>query len=185
MSDLRSVLRDIGAIFIMLGVVTLIVLVVPLFFGEFGSSSPFDALAPLLITSFVFFITGIPLYFAFKKAEPANFKSAMVTAALGWLLISFIGSIPFWLIPYNTSTLVYMNPLSAFFESMSGWTGTGLTMVENEELLPYTLQFWRTFIQWIGGVGVIVLTLSILHGPELVLSYFIKAKHGIKKHIPQ
>jgi trk system potassium uptake protein TrkH len=58
-----------------------------------------------------------------------------------------------------------MSPLSAFFESMSGWTGTGLTMIEKESLLPYTLQFWRTIIQWIGGVGVIVLTLSILARP--------------------
>ena len=165
MSDLKTVLRDIGAIFILLGFVTLGVLIVPLFFGEYGSESLFDALSPLLITSFVFFVVGIPLYYFFKDAEPANFKSAMVTAALGWLIISLIGSIPFWLIPYNTSTLVYMNPLSAFFESMSGWTGTGLTMIEKESLLPYTLQFWRTIIQWIGGVGVIVLTLSILARP--------------------
>jgi len=69
------------------------------------------------------------------------------------------------MIPYNVSNLNYMNYLSAYFESMSGWTGTGLTMIENEELLPYTLQFWRTLIQWIGGVGVIVLTLSILARP--------------------
>jgi trk system potassium uptake protein TrkH len=49
---------------------------------------------------------------------------------------------------------------------MSGWTGTGLTMVGGSEAnLPYTLQFWRTLIQWVGGVGVIVLTLSILARP--------------------
>jgi trk system potassium uptake protein TrkH len=48
---------------------------------------------------------------------------------------------------------------------MSGWTGTGLTMVDKENLLPYSLQFWRTWTQWIGGVGVIVLTLSILARP--------------------
>jgi len=165
MSDLRTVLRDLGGIFIIVGFVTLVALVVPLHFGEYSPDKPFDALAPILITSAVFFGVGLPLYYTFKNAESANFKSAMVTAALGWLLISFIGSIPFWLIPYNTSTLAHMAPLSAFFESMSGWTGTGLTMIENEELLPYTLQFWRSLIQWIGGVGVIVLTLSILARP--------------------
>jgi trk system potassium uptake protein TrkH len=58
-----------------------------------------------------------------------------------------------------------MDPLSAFFESVSGWTGTGLTMVNREDYLPYTLQFWRSLIQWVGGVGVIVLTLSILARP--------------------
>ena len=159
MSDLRTVLRDLGGVFIIIGFVTLIALLVPIF----SPSTPYDAFSPIILTSALYFGFGFPLYTIFKKADPANFKSAMVTAALGWLFISLISSIPFWLIPYDG--LSYMAPLSAFFESMSGWTGTGLTMVENEELLPTTLQFWRSLIQWVGGVGVIVLTLSILARP--------------------
>lgn len=58
-----------------------------------------------------------------------------------------------------------MSPLSAVFESTAGWTGTGLTMVHNETLLPKTLQFYRSLTQWIGGIGVIVLTLTILARP--------------------
>ena len=158
MSDLRTVLRDLGGIFIIIGFVALVALVVPLYYAE-------DAWFPILITAAVYFGIGTPLYFAFRYAEPANFKSAMVTAALAWLFISLVGSIPFWLIPFNQMTSQHMAFLSAFFESMSGWTGTGLTMVDNEALLPYTLQFWRSLIQWIGGVGVIVLTLSILARP--------------------
>ncbi len=165
MSDLRTVLRDLGGISIIIGFVSLIALVVPIYFGEYGSLSEFDAIAPFLVTSAVFFLVGFPLYYLFKKADPADFKSAMVTAALGWLLISAISSIPFILIPYNIDSLKTMAPLSAFFESMSGWTGTGLTMVAREDLLPYSLQFWRSLIQWVGGVGVIVLTLSILARP--------------------
>lgn len=164
MSDLRTVLRDMGAVCIMIGVVTLITLIVPLYFGEVPGTV-IDGVTPLLITAAVFFLFGIPFYLLFKNADPANFKSAMVTAALGWLLISIVGSLPFLMIPYNTVTMSIMDSLSAFFESMSGWTGTGLTMIDNEALLPFTLQFWRTFIQWIGGVGVIVLTLSILARP--------------------
>lgn len=164
MSDLRTVLRDMGAVCIMIGVVSLITVFVPVYFGELPGSD-IDGVTPLLITSAVFFLFGVPFYLLFKNADPANFKSAMVTAALGWLTISIVGSLPFLLMPYNTITLAVMDSLSAFFESMSGWTGTGLTMIDNEALLPYTLQFWRTFIQWIGGVGVIVLTLSILARP--------------------
>jgi len=159
MSDLKSVLRDLGGILIIIGFVTLIALVVPIF----APATPFDTITPFLLTSAIYFGFGFPLYTIFKKSEPANFKSAMVTAALGWLFISLISSIPFWLIPYNG--ISNMAPLSAFFESMSGWTGTGLTMIGNEELLPYSLQFWRSLIQWVGGVGVIVLTLSILARP--------------------
>ena len=165
MSDLRSVLRDIGGIFIMIGFVTLIALVVPLYFGEYGSGSTVDGLGPILITAAVYFSAGLPMYYGFKKADPADFKSAMVTAALGWALVSLIGSIPFWMMPYDKINFLYMDPLSGFFESMSGWTGTGLTMVDNEGFIPYTLQFWRSLTQWIGGVGVIVLTLSILARP--------------------
>ena len=159
MSDLKTVLRDLGGIFIVIGIITLVSLAVPLYFGEYY------ALSPMTITVFIFFIVGTPLYYGFKKADAANFKSAMVTAALGWLFISLIGSIPFFLIQYNINTGFHMSFLSAFFESMSGWTGTGLTMVEHENLLPHTLQFWRSLIQWVGGVGVIVLTLSILARP--------------------
>jgi len=159
MSDLKSVLRDLGGILIIIGIVTLIALVVPLFAPE----TPYNDIIPFLITSALYFGFGLPLYSLFKKADPANFKSAMVTAALSWLFISLISSVPFWLIPYDGVS--YMAPLSAFFESMSGWTGTGLTMIANEEILPYSLQFWRSLIQWVGGVGVIVLTLSILARP--------------------
>ena len=164
MSDLRSVLRDLGGIFIIIGFVSLIALAIPLYFGEYGPGCDFDAIGPILITAAFYFCFGFPLYYIFKKADPANFKSAMVTAALGWMFISLISSIPFWLIPYNgTDTMAF---LSAFFESMSGWTGTGLTMVGGQESgLPHTLQFWRSLIQWVGGVGVIVLTLSILARP--------------------
>ena len=138
MSDLKTVFRDLGGIFIMIGVISLVTLVVPLYFGEFGEGSAIDGITPIFITSLVFFGAGGPLYFFCKNADPANFKSAMVTAALGWFLISLISSIPFWLIPYNMESLAHMAGLSAFFESMSGWTGTGLTMVNNEALLPYT-----------------------------------------------
>ena len=159
MSDIKTVLRNIGGIFIAIGFITLAALVVPLFFKEYFATGP------LLITAAIYFVLGAPLYIIFQDAEASNFKTAMVSAALSWFFISLIGAIPFFLIQYNMSTGVNMSFLSAFFESMSGWTGTGLTMVDNEGLLPYTLQFWRSLIQWVGGVGVIVLTLSILARP--------------------
>ena len=165
MSDSKMVLRDVGQICIIIGLVSIITLIVPIYFGEYHGNTLYDGVYPLLVTVGIYLLFGLPMYYMFRNEEPATFKTAMVTAALGWLVISLIGSIPFILMPYNTMTLQTMDGLSGFFESMSGWTGTGLTMVDNEALLPKTLQFWRTFIQWIGGVGVIVLTLSILARP--------------------
>jgi trk system potassium uptake protein TrkH len=164
MSDIRTVLRDLGGIFIIIGFVTLIALIVPIAAGETGADGAIDAAGPILITATIYFGFGFPLYYLLRKADPANFKSAMVTAALGWFFISLVAAIPFWLIPYDG--INRMDFLSAFFESMSGWTGTGLTMVGGGEAnLPMALQFWRSLIQWVGGVGVIVLTLSILARP--------------------
>ena len=159
MSDLTTVLRDLGNVFIAVGVISFFPLVVPLYFREY------HALFPLIFTALLFLEIGMLLYFLFRESDPANFKSAMVTAALCWLFIPLISIIPFIMIPYQVQTGAHMDALSSYFESMSGWTGTGLTMVDQESLLPYTLQFWRTWIQWIGGVGVIVLTLSILAQP--------------------
>jgi trk system potassium uptake protein TrkH len=184
MSDLRTVLRDLGGIFMMIGVISLFVLVVPLYFGEFGSNGNVDGTIPIIATSAIFIGLGLPLYFGFRNADSANFKTAMITAALGWLFVSIIGSTPFILMPYNLNTLAHMDFLSAFFESMSGWSGTGLTMVANEELLPYTLQFWRTWIQWVGSVGVIVLTLSILARPGTGSFVLYKGEARDKKTHP-
>jgi trk system potassium uptake protein TrkH len=105
----------------------------------------------------------------------------MVTAALGWAVLSVLGALPFLLIAWtiglapfpawaNTPamddpTAVFLHPLAAVFESASGFTGTGRTMAAVEEELPRSLHWWRSFTEWIGGVGVIVLTVAILARP--------------------
>ncbi|GAB7119593.1 hypothetical protein JCM9743_20570 [Natrinema sp. JCM 9743] len=61
--------------------------------------------------------------------------------------------------------MIFLDPLDAVFESISGFTGTGLTMAAVEEKLPRSLHWWRSFTEWIGGVGVIVLTVAILARP--------------------
>lgn len=76
----------------------------------------------------------------------SKIKHAMVIAALSWFFISLISSIPFYFIEH-------MDFLSSFFESVAGWTGTGLTMITHESGLTHTIQFWRTFTQWVGESG--------------------------------
>lgn len=154
MKDLKIIFRDTGAVLLTVGFATLIAVIPPLVYSEYSYA------VWVIATALVFFAVGGLLWLSGRGGDEPKIKHAMVIAALSWLIISLIGSIPFWQIPYNSVDC--MDPLSAFFESMAGWTGTGLTMVASESQLPYTLQFWRTFIQWIGGVGVIVLTLIIL-----------------------
>lgn len=154
----KIVVRDVGSLFLVIGVITLFSLVVPIYFEEFA------AIKYLLLTAGVFFAVGAPLFLSCRNAGETTLRHAMITAALGWFFIALIGCIPF-LFMWENSIGHGIDFLSAFFESVAGWTGTGLTMVVDEGALPHTLQFWRSLIQWVGGVGVIVLTLAILARP--------------------
>ncbi|MGF3554876.1 MAG: TrkH family potassium uptake protein [Thermoplasmatota archaeon] len=160
MGELKTVFKDLGRIMIAVGIIILPTLFVPLFFAEF------NALIPIILTSLIFLLLGFSLYFIFKNTSQTDFKSAMVTAAFSWIIIPLISTIPFLMIGIDkTNPVISMDFLSAFFETMSGWTGTGLTMIGRPSLLSHTLQFWRTYIQWVGGIGVIILTLAILARP--------------------
>ena len=153
MKDGKIIFRDTGAILIVVGVATFFVNIVSLIFGEYEGIKWITAtVATFILVGGFFRLVGRG-----EKGEP-KIKHAMVIAALSWFFISLISSIPFYFIEH-------MDFLSSFFESVAGWTGTGLTMITHESGLTYTIQFWRTFTQWVGGVGVIVLTLIILARP--------------------
>ena len=152
MNNLKIILRDTGAVLIAVGVITVFVNVVSIIFREFF------AIKWMILTSVLYLIVGGIFELLGKSQEETRIRHAMITAALSWLIISLISSIPFY---YITK----LDFLSAFFESVDGWTGTGLTMISEPSKLTHTIQFWRSFIQWIGGVGVIVLTLVVLARP--------------------
>ncbi|WP_424005538.1 TrkH family potassium uptake protein (plasmid) [Haloarcula salina] len=171
--SVETVGRDLGRILEALGGVILISLVVPIVWGELY------ALPALLVSALIPLGLGWMLYRRFQNAEAPGRFHGMIVAASGWFSVGLFGSLPFLLIawsvqlgvpgfatPTQTATLAaFTEPLNAIFESMSGFTGTGLTMTDNEEVLPRTLQWWRTFTEWVGGVGVIVLTTAILSRP--------------------
>ncbi len=166
--DLKVILRDLGLLVPVVGMMAILSLVVPVVFDE-----PY-AFLPLVITAAVSFGLGIGLYLPFRNAGETKLKHGMVIAAFGWLLIAMLGALPFILTAVfaqksgvaSTPLTYFRDPASAFFESISGYTGTGLTMAARADLLPKTIQWWRSFIEWIGGMGVIVLMLTILAGPR-------------------
>ncbi len=92
----------------------------------------------------------------FKPTEPSLGK-LMVTVTLGWLIACFFGSIPYML---STN----MGFVDSYFESMSGFTTTGLSMIQNPEAMARTVLFWRSLTQWVGGIGIVVLVLSAFVG---------------------
>lgn len=167
--DLCIILRDLGLLVPVVGIMAVISLIVPAVFGESY------AILPLVITAAVSFALGITLYLPFRHTGgEARLKHGMIIASFGWLLVAALGALPFLLTAHfaqqtgvGSQTLMYFrDPTSAFFESVSGYTGTGLTMATLANTLPKTLQWWRSFMEWVGGMGVIVLMLAILAGPR-------------------
>jgi trk system potassium uptake protein TrkH len=108
----------------------------------------------LLITSGVSIVAAQALYWPARRGTQVFRRHAMLIAALSWLLVACLGALPFAI----TGGISWVD---ALFESLSGFTGTGLSVLEPASL-PHYLQWWRSLSQWIGGVGVIVLLLSIL-----------------------
>ncbi|ADJ15351.1 TrkH family potassium uptake protein [Halalkalicoccus jeotgali] len=162
--------RDLGRVLLAFSGLVFVSVAVSLVWGEYY------AIPGLLVSGAIPLSLGWALSRRYADArEPGKFHG-MVIAASGWLLIALFGSLPFlavaWTVtlapdrfgtPEMTSTLrAFRSPLNALFESMSGFTGTGLTMADRESVLPRTLQWWRSFSEWVGGVGVIVLTTAIL-----------------------
>lgn len=126
----------------------------------------------------------------------------MIVAALGWLATAFFGALPFiiaaYITPpavlesfvpagasYQSSLLNFQNPLHAFFERMSGYTTTGLTMSVHEPSVGHAFLWYRSQMQWIGGAGMIVLSLAILrqpHGTAGISLYESEARNEKLRH---
>ncbi|MDP3445211.1 MAG: potassium transporter TrkG, partial [Ignavibacteria bacterium] len=88
--------------------------------------------------------------------ESFNKKEAYLSVSVAWLVISVIGALPFLFSGYINS------PIDALFESVSGFTTTGSSILTNIEILPKSLLFWRSLTHWIGGIGIIVLVIVIM-----------------------
>jgi trk system potassium uptake protein TrkH len=104
-------------------------------------------------------VAGLILILLSRKQGTDNYinqKEGMATVALAWTAIGFFGALPFYFGPEFT------NFTDAFFESVSGFTTTGSSVMMNIEGASKSLLFWRSFIQWLGGMGIIVLSLAIL-----------------------
>ena len=109
-----------------------------------------------LISMILCLIVGIPLTARKPKNKVFYTKDGCVAVALSWLALCIFGSVPFVLsgsIPH---------PIDAFFETVSGFTTTGSSILTDVEVLPHCVLMWRSFTHWIGGMGVLVFLLSLL-----------------------
>lgn len=110
-----------------------------------------------LIPAIIILLIGYILKIKTTFKKTFNTKDALTLVALCWILYSLFGAIPFYLYPNDFNTF-----FDAFFESVAGFSTTGATIARDVESLPHSLIFWRSFGQFIGGLGIISLTVAIL-----------------------
>jgi trk system potassium uptake protein TrkH len=145
-------------IFYVVGALTLffgLTMIFPLLWGLWYNDGSVSALVvPMAITVG----TGLLFYLAFRRHRVENIRQreGMAIVAVGWTAIGFFAALPFYIGIENCSFV------DAFFESVSGVTTTGSSILTNIEAVPKGLLFWRSFIQWLGGMGIIVLSIAIL-----------------------
>ena len=150
MRDFRPILNILG----LLLCIESIALLIPMIFDYINNNEDWKQF--FFISCLTFFI-GLVLYVGFKNEKlKINLRQAFLLTILSWLVIALFGSLPFM---YSSSSLNFTN---AFFESVSGITTTGSTVISNFDSLSEGVLIWRSLLQWFGGIGIIVLAVAIL-----------------------
>ncbi len=149
MSSTKTVFFIIGILLIILGTFMLVPYALQILYQENSHS--------FLASSFITIFIGTLLILAnLDKNYQLNLQQTFLFSTLTWVAIAIFGSIPFVLSSLNLSFS------DAFFESMSGITTTGSTIIENLDDCPKSILLWRAIMQWLGGIGIIMMAITIL-----------------------
>ncbi|MBU1422176.1 MAG: TrkH family potassium uptake protein, partial [Bacteroidetes bacterium] len=148
--DFKAVIAILGLLIIFIGAAMLTAIPFSLYYSD-------GAVLSILISSLICLAAGVILWLIFKRyLNDLKTREGFAIVTFGWLTMSLFGSLPFIIsgaIPSVTD---------AIFETVSGFTTTGASILSNIEAMPAGLLFWRSMTQWIGGMGIIVLSLAIL-----------------------
>ena len=150
MLNFRIIFRVLGFLLVVEGIAMLIALVVSAIYQDFGLKALFNSSLICLATG------GLTILATRQASKNIGKHEGFIIVSLVWVVFSFFGSLPYLLsnsIPSLTD---------AFFETMSGFTTTGSSVLNDIESLPNGILFWRSMTQWLGGMGIIVLSLAIL-----------------------
>ena len=170
-----SILHFIGALIFTIGLTMLLPISVVFLYGEADSS--FTTLLSFLLPAFLCILSGIIVKSQFKY-HPPDTKGAMLITVYGWLTACILGGLPYLLalkVPF----------VDAFFESVSGFTTTGITVFTNLDTMPRSILFWRSLTQWFGGLGILTFFLAItFRGGSASSTIFGAESHKISSTRP-
>lgn len=172
----RLVLRLLGAILLIEALAMAPALAIALLYGD-GDALSLAATGAILVT------LGFPAWrFARPREQNLRAREGFLVVALSWVLLSAFGALPF------VFSGMIPNYVDAFFEAVSGFTTTGATVLGDFDGLPRGVMFWRSFTHWIGGMGVLVLTLALLPQMTGRSSHLVRAESpgpSLSKIVPK
>ena len=149
MTNYKTVFFTLGILQIILGIFMLIPIIVQFLYNELDSSF-FGASIVTVVFGTLFLLSNL------DHDKKLNLQQAFLLTALSWLNIAIFGSLPFI---FSNVEFSFTN---AFFESMSGITTTGSTIISDLENIPKGILLWRAILQWLGGIGIIVMAITLM-----------------------
>lgn len=154
MINFRIIYKILGSLLFLEAALMFWCLLMALYFGE-------DDILTFATSIIVTLLGGFVLkYFGERADNMLSRRDSFLVVTLSWVIFSAFGTMPFLIGGYLHSFT------DAFFETMSGFTTTGATIIDNVEALPHGILFWRSLTQWIGGLGIVFFTVALL--PSLV-----------------
>ncbi|MCX6688709.1 MAG: TrkH family potassium uptake protein [Methanoregula sp.] len=160
---IATIIADIGDIFYFIAPITCIPLLVAVIFSEW------NMLVPMAAVPVVFFCFGLLFRQIPRNTREIRLSTALCSVALFWFLSAVICGIPFVL-------GLHMGFTDAVFEGMAGWTGTAFTMMRSLDTAPHTLLFWRSYMQWISGIGIIAFAIAMASSTGLFRSRMFRTE---------
>jgi len=149
MSNYKTVFFILGILQMILGIFMFIPIITQFIYKEVDSSF-FGASIITIIFGILFFLSNL------DHEKKLNLRQAFLLTALSWISVAIFGSLPFIFSNLGFSVT------NAFFESMSGITTTGSTIIPNLESMPKGILLWRALLQWLGGIGIIIMAITLM-----------------------
>ncbi len=149
MPNYKTVFFTLGVLQIILGVFMIIPIIFQIIFNEVDSSFVGAGIITIVF-GVLFFLSNL------DHQKKLNLQQAFLLTALSWLSIAIFGSLPF------IFSSLHLGITDAFFESMSGITTTGSTIITNLNDSPKSILVWRAILQWLGGIGIIVMAITLM-----------------------
>jgi len=145
------VINYIGKIIVIIGIAMLSSVFWSFYYGE-------DIIWRILLASGITVCSGLLLSLIGRNNNILNYREGFAVVTLGWIAASFFGTLPFLFSGH------FLSFADAFFETVSGFTTTGASILTDIEALPKSLLYWRSLTQWLGGMGIMALFLAIIVG---------------------